>query len=97
MRLRVELHRDVVWFIRHCCTDREIDAFYEQLEKIRTEPLAHSKALADSALSRYMLRFFRFAQCIAVFQYKPAKDRIIVRQCRRVRPKRKRRGDPAGP
>jgi hypothetical protein len=94
MRLKVELHRDVVWFLRHRCSEAEVDAFYVHLEIVRTEPIANSEAVADPALSRYMLRFFRFADCIAIFQYRPAEDRIIVRQCRRIRPRRGRRQTP---
>lgn len=82
----MELHRDVVRFLMGA-DDDEVDAFYEEVTKVRTKPIAHSEAVADPALSRYMLRFFRFANCLAIFQYRPAEDRIIVRQCRRVRPK----------
>lgn len=97
MRLKVELHREAVWFIRHRCSDAEVDAFYGHLEKIRTKPIANSEAVADPGLSRYMLRFFRFAHCIAIFQYRPAEDRIIVRQCRRIRPRRRRKPNDAPP
>ena len=92
MRVKVELHREVVRFIRHHCSDDEVDAFYERLESIRTEPIEHSEPVADPRLSRYMLRFFRFGRNMAIFQYRPATGRpptgrIIVRQCRRLRAK----------
>ena len=96
MRLRADLHRDVVWYIRRRCSAAEVDAFYGHLEEVRTKPIANSEAVADPGLSRYMLRFFRFADCIAIFQYRPAEDRIIVRQCRRIRPRRRKKPN-AGP
>ena len=94
MRIKVELHRDVVWFVRHRCNDDEVDAFYEKLEKLRAEPIENSEAVSDRRLSRYMLRFFRFKQNIAIFEYNPARNRIRIRKCRRLRPQPRDRGDP---
>ena len=96
MRIKVELHREVVWFIRHACSDEEVDAFYEELEKLRSDPIENSEATADPDLSRYMLRFFRFKQNIAIFQLDPAGERIVIRQCKRLRIKPRARGDPKG-
>lgn len=94
MHVKVELHRDVVWFVRRRCNDDEVKAFYEQLERVRTDPIENSEATVDPDLSRYMLRFFRFKENIAVFEFDPGRDRVVIRQCRRLRGKPKRRGDP---
>ncbi|MGB2985028.1 MAG: hypothetical protein WBE26_04020, partial [Phycisphaerae bacterium] len=70
MRIKVELHRNVVRFIRHECTEKERGAFYSQLEKLRSDPVAlieNSEAIHDPQASRYMLRLFRFMDCIAIF------------------------------
>lgn len=84
----MELHPDVVWFIKHRCNRDEVDAFYRQLEALRREPIRNSEAIAEPRLSRYMLRFFRFTTSLAVFHYDAAKDRIRVLECRRVKPSR---------
>ncbi len=96
MRIKVELHRDVVWFLRQRCTDGEVDAFYDMLERLRTEPIANSEAVADPQLSRYMLRFCRFKQNLAIFRYDASRDRIRVLECRRRQPKRRQSGAPDG-
>ncbi len=88
MRFKVELHAEVVWFIRHCCNKEEVDAFYEQLERLRAQPIENSEPMADPDLSRYMLRFFRFRRNLALFEYDPGKDRIRVLECRRIPPRR---------
>ena len=88
MRIKVELHPEVVWFIRHCCNDDEVDAFYEQLERVRSEPIENSEPMAEPSLSPYMLRFFRFRRNLALFEYDPAKRRIRVLECRRIPPRR---------
>jgi hypothetical protein len=91
MLVKVDLHEDVVWFIRHRCSKEEQLAFLLALEAVRKEPIAHSEALADPRLSRYMLRFFRFADCIALFKYDVAGNRIKVMECRRVQPSKRPR------
>ncbi len=52
MRCKVELHREVVWFIRHDCNDTEVDAFYKALERVRDDPIGESEAFSDAELSR---------------------------------------------
>ena len=89
MRIKVELDPEVVWFIGHRCGRDEVDAFYEALHRIRTQPIQNSEAVADPQVSRYILRFFRFGANIALFEYAPAKDRIRVLECRRVTPRRR--------
>ncbi len=91
MRIRVELHRHVVWYIKHECTAEERGAFYEELEKLRADPVAlidKSEAIYDPQASRYMLRFFRFKENIAIFETNRTREQIFVRQCRRFAPKR---------
>ena len=88
MQRKMELHREVAWFVRHQCNDKEVDAFYEALDRVRDDPIGASEAMADADLSRYMLRFFRFENCIAIFETNRSRDRLRVRQCRRLPPKR---------
>lgn len=90
MRIKVELHREVIWFIRHEAGVTEVRAFYEQLWKVSTDPISlieHSEAAHQPEKSRYMLRFFRFERCIAIFETNRARDRIRVRECRRLLPR----------
>jgi hypothetical protein len=94
MHFKVELHRDVVWHIRHRCDRDEVDAFYEGLERLRSDPIENSEAIADPELSRYMLRFFRFKGNLAIFELDPGRNRVVIRQCRRLRVNPRARGDP---
>jgi len=87
MRIKVELHKDVVWYIRHRCNREEAESFYERLEKVRLEPITNSQAISDPKVGRYMLRFFRFLRNIAVFEYDIARDHIRVLECRKPLPK----------
>ncbi len=96
MRIKVELHRDVVWYIRHRCNRDEARSFYQQLDKVRREPITNSEAIADPKVSRYMLRFFRFRQNIAVFEYDIGRDHIRVLECRIPRVGKGRQQRPGG-
>ena len=40
MRIRVELHRDVIRFIRRECSAKERNAFHEELERLRSDAFA---------------------------------------------------------
>lgn len=87
MRIKVELHREVRWFLKRECTAEECAAFYEQLESICSDPIsliANSEPVHDPGASRYMMRAFRFADNLAVFQMNRSRDRILIRQCQRV-------------
>jgi hypothetical protein len=99
MLLKARLHDDVHWHLRHNCSQHEVESFVRQLNLVRQRPLENSEPIDDPELSRYKLRFFRFGNNIAVFQYDMTADRIYVLKCRRVRPQRKRRreSDPAEP
>ena len=90
----VELHPDVVWFLKKRCTDAERKAFYTRLEEVRRKPIENSEPFRDAMLSRYMLRFFRFAENMAVFKFDPAKNRIRVYECRKITPGRLRSENP---
>jgi len=86
--LKVELHRHVRWFLRREANEAEVNAFYRELHEIRADPVAmieRSEGLDDPEISRYRLRFFRFAGCIAVFEMSRDRSSIRVRQCRGVR------------
>jgi hypothetical protein len=101
MPIKVELHPDVVWFLKHRCRPDDVDAFCKALDGVRIKPIAHSEATADPRLSQYMLRFFRFGVNIAIFEFDPGKNRIRVLECRRLpakgRPKRKNDDADAAP
>ena len=90
MRATVELHPDVVWILKKRCTDAERKAFYNRLEEVRREPIR------DVRLSRFMLRFFRFAEFMAAFKFDLAKNRIRVYECRKITPGRLRNENPPG-
>ena len=81
---KVELHRRVQWFVGYRCTTAEQDAFWDRLRRVVADPLRNSKHRSDPRLSRYMLRMFRFAGCLAIFEYDPATERIRVLECRRL-------------
>jgi hypothetical protein len=93
VRYKVDLSPDVVWFVRHQCNCEEQDAFFRALEIVRTQPVAWSEAASDAEVSPYMLRFFRFAANIALFEFDPGRSRIRVLECRRSRKPRPARGD----
>lgn len=92
MRSKVELHSDVVWFVRHRCTEREKGKFYAVLEAVRNEPIANSEAIIDPRIRPHVLRSFRFGTNIAVFEWDPAKNRIRVLECRKSRPRQREQG-----
>lgn len=87
MFIEVEIHRNVLLFLKHECSSEERAAFYECLDRVRGDPIGLSEAITKPALSRYMLRFFRFAGCIAIFETNRARDRIRVRECQRLLPR----------
>ncbi len=82
MRFKVEFDPNAVWFLRKRCDEATLKLFYDQLERVSTEPIANSEAYADPEKSRYMLRIFRFADCVAIFGYDPARNVIRVAECR---------------
>lgn len=88
MRIKVELHRSVVWFIKRDCNDQERYEFYEELDLIRTDIITNSEPIVEPKLSRYMLRFFRFGRNIAIFEMNRSRDEIRVRLCRKLKPRK---------
>lgn len=88
MLLKIELHRDVIRFIRHDCSEQERTAFYRMVNKLREEPIRHSEHMSDPRMSRYMLRFSRFGANFAVFQYDLARKRIRIVTCHKAPPRR---------
>jgi hypothetical protein len=96
MRFKVELREKASSFLRHNCTEAEVDAFYQALQQVREDPVERSVAFADPKISRYMLRFFRFGVSgMAVIQLDNARERVRVIECRRVRPNRGNAGSGA--
>ena len=92
MRVKVELHSRVIWFLKHRCSAEEQDAFYRALERIRRARIRYSEAIREPRLSRYMLRFFRFGSNLAIFSVNRARDVIRVCECRKCPPKRPANG-----
>jgi hypothetical protein len=91
MRIKVELHREVVRFIKRECSAEERSAFYEKLELLRSSWVAlyeNSEATYDPEASPYMLRLFRFKEIVAVLEESGDRERILVRQCRRIAARR---------
>ncbi|HRX85070.1 MAG TPA: hypothetical protein P5572_08635 [Phycisphaerae bacterium] len=88
MRCKVELRDKAASFLRHNCTDAEVNAFYETLQRVRADPFEYSVALSDPSVSRYMLRCFRFGVTgMAVIQFNPARELVRVIECRRLPPR----------
>jgi len=52
MRFKVELRDSVEMFLRHDCTDAEVDAFCRALQRVRDDPIKHSEPHVDPNLSR---------------------------------------------
>ena len=88
MRYKVDMHPDVDWFVRHRCSEEERRAFYEVLERLRSEPLKNSRLLIDPQVSRYALRCFRFGTNLAVFKLDPGRNRIWILKCETLKPRR---------
>jgi len=86
MRFKVELRKKAVRFIKHECNAGDRAAFYDELEKLRTDPISNSGPVYDPAIKPYMLRQFRFGQCLAIFEVQPAAEKIIVRVCKKKPP-----------
>lgn len=93
MRFKVELHKDVVWFIRRGCAADEAKEFYAWLERLRDDPIAGTEVFVDKKLAPYALRYFRFGRNIGVFRLDAVRQKVIVRQCRKFRgePTRRKR------
>ena len=88
MRIKVELHPEVVWYLENRCNAEEVDEFYRQLARVRAAPITNSEAIAKPRLSRYILRFFRFGSNIAVFGFSRSRDTIKVCECYKRLPRR---------
>jgi hypothetical protein len=86
MRMRVDVHSDVDWFVRKTCTREKRAEFYRMLAAIELEPLRHSEPFFEPKLSPHMLRFFRFGTSKAIFEFDPARNRIQVIECRKLKP-----------
>jgi len=88
MRCKVELHGDIVWYLRTYCNAQERQAFYEQLAAVQQEPIRNSEFIFVPEMKPYMLRSFRFGLNKAVFEFDPAENRVRVLECRKLKPKR---------
>ena len=67
-------------------TTKRFRRFGGRLDEARDDPIERSEPVSEPDVSRYMLRFFRFAGYLALFQIDPTKDRIVVRLCRKQQP-----------
>ena len=81
MRIKVELRPGVRRFLRKA-TPAIRETFYEQLRWVCENPIERSVAYHDPTLSKYILRYFRFADYVALFGYLAARDEIKVLECR---------------
>lgn len=86
MRFKVEQRERVVQYVRHELTAAEQADYFARLEQVRQRPIAESIAVTAPRLSPYMLRGFRFAGHLALFQMDLAQGRITVLSCRRYQP-----------
>jgi hypothetical protein len=48
MRVKVELHPEVVWYLKSRCNAEEVDGFYRQLARVRAAPISNSEAIANA-------------------------------------------------
>ena len=99
MRIKVELHRDVAYELRHQFTKEDRRDFYANLRLLEYEPIKHSEFFFDAEVSRYALRKFRFGkgpERIAIFDYDVVGSRIQVIKCRYSKPIAQRGGPDAG-
>jgi mRNA-degrading endonuclease RelE of RelBE toxin-antitoxin system len=85
MPINVELHPDVRRFLRKASPEIR-NTFYEQLCWLCENPIEHSIAYHDPALSRYILRYFRFGDYVALLGFLAARDEIKVLECRSSNP-----------
>ncbi len=97
MRIKVELHPEVVWYLKSRCNAEEVDEFYRQLARVRAAPISNSEAIAKPRRSRYILRFFRFGSNIAVFRFSRSRDTIKVCECCKRLPRRRPSGEQGAP
>ena len=82
MRFKVEFDPNAIWFLRRRCDETTRKLFYEQLERMKEDPLSNSQAFSDRKTSRYMLRLFPFGGFVAIFAFDPSHDMIRVMECR---------------
>lgn len=95
MPAEVELHPDVVSFVRYRCSREEQDEFRKKLIWIRAKPIARSELYAESKKWRFALRCFRFGrgvEKIAIFACDTTRERTRIRvlECRLGKPRRLR-------
>jgi len=84
MRIKVELHRDVVWYLKRRCNEKERAEFSAVQERIRSDPITlidETDAIFEPRLSTHMLRLFRFGNNVAVFRFDPARSKIKILEC----------------
>ena len=81
--LKVDMHKEVLRFLRHECSAADRESFQKGLEAVRTLPIESSGPYHDPEIRPHMLRYFRFGQNRAIFEYHPAKDLIVIWECRK--------------
>lgn len=82
MTYRLMLSPRVSEFLRK--NPNEVNAFYRASRKVRRTVIRDSEFYFAPEISRYMLRFFRFGDCIAICKFVPAQNQIRVLECRRL-------------
>ncbi len=81
MRIKVELRPEVRRFLR-TVTPNVRGTFFEKLHWVCEDPIVRSFAYHDPTVSKYMVRYFRFSNHVALFGYLAARDEIKVIECR---------------
>ncbi len=87
MRIKVELFRVVLRYLRHECSTDERALFSEELQRVRDEPIARSQAIYDPNISKYMLRFFHFGEHMAMVELDVSLNVMRVVKCRKAKPR----------
>lgn len=52
MRFKVELRKEAIWYIKRICTRAARSAFYDELEKVRNDPISTTSRCFSLELSR---------------------------------------------
>jgi hypothetical protein len=92
MRTKVELHPDVVKYVRGL-PESERDDFVKNLRHVRQKPIERSTAHIERKIRGHMLRRFEFGrdknkQRIAIFEYDMVFNLMRMLHCRFIDPAR---------
>ena len=90
MPIKVGLSDEVKLFLETECFPEELEAFKVCVRLVVKDPIEYSQPYTGPTNAPYMLRWFRFGGCWAMFEYwwtgDVNTDRIQFTVCRRRRP-----------